>query len=256
MTRTQVFTRLSLSQLILLALYRLHVASGVAVTQETYHALTKDKKAVFLKLHVEWCSNCKEMKSDWDALEREYTDHPDILIGEVDCGSSAAQWCDAAFSIIGVPTLLYGDPSNDGMYLEEYREEKDVESLKRFTRTILTLPVCNPTNMGGCTRDERKLMESYWRRSVASLEKEIQDKEAQIQRLNDDLKVEFDRLQKDYNAKDLQHYIQKIDLKDSIRILNEVKAIIPESERRQNGARSRYHDESPNEQAEEARTRQ
>jgi thiol-disulfide isomerase/thioredoxin len=201
------------------------VVMAVPIDANSYETLTKDKNAVFLKLYIEWCVNCQELAPAWEALEKEWIDHPTVLIGEIDCGNSInMEWCDDAFHIIGVPTLLYGDPSRDGMYLEEYRDtQKDAASLIKFAQATLTLPVCNPHRMEGCTETDRTLMESYWERSMEDLDQEIQTKEAQIQAHKDAYDKEFNQLQKQYNDKEFAKSMHQIDVKDDIRILQEIK---------------------------------
>jgi thiol-disulfide isomerase/thioredoxin len=198
---------------------------AVPIDINNYVTLTKDKNQVFLKLYIDWCVNCQELAPAWDALEKEYKDHATVLIGEIDCGNSInMEWCDDAFHIIGVPTLLYGDPSSDGMYLEEYRDtQKDAASLQKFAKATLTQPVCNPNRMEGCTENDRTLMESYWGRSLDDLEHEIQEKEAAIQAYKDAFESEFNRLQKQYNDKEFEKSMNAIDIKDNIRILKEIK---------------------------------
>jgi thiol-disulfide isomerase/thioredoxin len=198
---------------------------AVPIDVNSYETLTKDKNSVFLKLYIDWCTKCKELAPAWEALEKEWKDHPTVLIGEIDCGNSInMEWCDDAFHITGVPTLLYGDPSNDGMYLEEYRDtQKDTESLSNFAKATLTQPVCNPNRFEGCTEKDRTLMESYWGRSIDDLDQEIHEKEAKIQGYKDAHENAFNQLQKQYNAMEFEKSMNAIDIKDNIRILNEVK---------------------------------
>lgn len=201
------------------------VVWAVPIDVNSYETLTQGKNAVFLKLYIDWCTNCKELAPAWEALEKEWKDHPTVLIGEIDCGNSInMEWCDDAFHIIGVPTLMYGDPSSDGMYLEEYRDtQKDAESLSNFAKATLTQPVCNPNRMEGCSEKDRTLMESYWGRSIDDLDQEIQEKEAEIQAYKEAHENAFNQLQKQYNAMEFEKSMNAIDFKDNIRILKEIK---------------------------------
>jgi thiol-disulfide isomerase/thioredoxin len=215
--------------------FNIIVVTAIPIDVNSYETLTSGKNAVFLKLYIDWCVNCKELAPAWEALEKEWRDHPTVLIGEIDCGNSInREWCDDAFHIVGVPTLLYGDPSSDGMYLEEYRDtQKDAGSLIQFAKTTLTQPVCNPNRMDGCTENDRALMESYWERSIDDLDQEIQAKEAQIQAYKDAYKKEFSQLQKQYNDKEFEMSMYQIDVKDDIRILNEIKQELKSIEERE-----------------------
>ena len=73
-----------------------------------------------------------------------------ILIGSIDCTDSpkGKDLC-SRFEIVGLPTLLYGDASLGGIYLEEYGGDKSFNDLKSFAIENL-LPTCNPGNLGAC----------------------------------------------------------------------------------------------------------
>ena len=77
------------------------------------------------------------MGNAWNELA-DYYQQPDnnpngdILIGSIDCTNSpTGKALCAKFKIMGLPTILYGDTTFGGVYLEEYRGDKSFSDFKQ-----------------------------------------------------------------------------------------------------------------------------
>jgi hypothetical protein len=131
------------------------VSTGaVQLTVDNWDAYTVGK-SVFLNFIDPQQRRCKNMKTAWDNLMKEFQDSPAYLIAEVDCTSSGRELC-LQNSIRKFPTIKYGNTA----YLQAYRGALDFGSLKTFIDENL-YPLCSPFNLDNCTDWERATVEIF-----------------------------------------------------------------------------------------------
>jgi hypothetical protein len=184
------------------------------------------------------CPHCKEISNAWNELT-DYYHHQqqqqaennnahlqEILIGSIDCTNGSPTGGKALctrFQIIGLPTILYGDTSFGGVYLEEYRGGKTFDDLKQFASKSL-IPVCHPGNLHACSADERRQMESYMAMSYNELNAKIQQVEKKGEETRVFYEAEFDKLQSIYDDRLVEKIRYVAQLKDEVRMIKEVMA--------------------------------
>lgn len=176
------------------------------------------------------CPHCKKMGNAWNELADYYqqpdnNQNGDILIGSIDCTNSpTGKALCARFKIMGLPTILYGDTTYGGVYLEEYRGDKSFSDFKQFTSQAL-VPMCHPGNLDVCGADERRQIESYIAMEYHELLAEIR----QVEKKGVDTKAfyetEFDKLQDIYNKQLAKKTIYVSRVKDDVRMIKEVIAL-------------------------------
>ena len=140
----------------------------------------------------------------WQTITKktENNQNDDILIASIDCTNAfgGKRLC-VKFKVRGVPTILYGDASFGGVYLEEYPStQKTFKDFQKFA-TIHLIPKCNPANLDACTADERKQIESYMTMRYQELDVKIKQVEKEEEDTKEFFKSEFDTLQSSYNTK-------------------------------------------------------
>jgi hypothetical protein len=135
------------------------------------------------------------MKPDWDKLMDEFADSKTQLIADVDCTADGKPLCDAN-GVRGFPTLKWGDPAA----LEDYQGGRDFSSLKKFAEEKLK-PMCSPSNLDLCDDEKKAEIKKFMAMSDADLEKEIKDKEAEMEAAEAEFKTFVEGLQKQYQEK-------------------------------------------------------
>mmetsp|Transcript_12420 Transcript_12420/g.26427 ORF Transcript_12420/g.26427 Transcript_12420/m.26427 type:complete len:247 (-) Transcript_12420:57-797(-) len=200
--------------------------ASVPLTTDNFDELTKDK-LVFIKFYSPGCPHCKSIAGAWNELATYYQELPDndnILIGSIDCTNSPTgkNLC-ARFKIMGLPTLLYGDASLGGIYLEEYGGEKTFNELKSHAAEKL-VPKCNPGRLDACSPDVRKELEGYMAMSYEALNEVIQEKERKKKESVTSFKQKKMELQKSYDDSLMEKERQKLSAKENIKLINEVIA--------------------------------
>jgi hypothetical protein len=134
------------------------------------------------------------MKPDWDKLMEEFKDADGKLVGDVDCTSDGGKpLCDAN-GVRGYPTLKWGDPAG----LEDYSGGRDYDSLKKFAEENLK-PICSPSNMDLCGDDEKAEIEKYLALGAEGLEKEVEAKKGELEKIEADFKAFISGLQDQYS---------------------------------------------------------
>ena len=216
MTRFQ-----SLRASLLLVMPLLTVVTGEAfqeieLTKDTYEELTAGK-TVFIKLYAPWCGHCKEMAPAWEQMAKEWKGHKQGLVASVDC-TKEESWCEE-MGIKAFPTLLAGDPSQGGVFLETFSDDKSYEGLSQFAKETLTKPICSPGNPSLCDKKERKKIKKMWKMSLSDIEQSIEEKEQSIQQAEKDFKSSFDAMQEEYDKYSQEHELRKVQLKKNIKLL-------------------------------------
>merc|ERR1711904_274854 len=88
----------------------------------------------------------------------------------------------------GFPTIKWGDPSA----LEDYEGGRDYADLAEFAKENLK-PICSPGNIDVCTPEKKAEIEK-----IMKLAKEIEAKEEQLKKANDNFEAEVEKLQARY----------------------------------------------------------
>lgn len=171
------------------------------------------------------------MANAWNELASYYHNQSDrdmqqnennVLIGSIDCTDSpkGKELC-ARFKIIGLPTLLYGDASFGGVYLEEYAGDKDFESMKSFALENL-VPSCGPWNLNACSPELREEIQSYMSLSYSALDSRIKSMEGRLDEIETNFQNEFDTMQKNYDEQLTEKEMKVLRAKENIKIIKEI----------------------------------
>mmetsp|Transcript_18 Transcript_18/g.98 ORF Transcript_18/g.98 Transcript_18/m.98 type:complete len:250 (+) Transcript_18:2072-2821(+) len=204
------------------------ISSSILITKESYRQITSKFPTVFLKLFSPKCSHCQTLAPDWEVMAQQCMSlHEGILVGEIDCSTNDPiqnKWCDQNFHLSGLPTLLYGDPSVEGMHLKEYAGDRSISALTRFCKKIAEGgPNCSPSNLPACDEETRSAYEMYWTWSEERMDKVIIEEEANLASLEEQYDAKFRELHDAYNAAALEFHASVSDLKAGIRMLEELK---------------------------------
>ena len=90
------------------------------------------------------------------------------------------------------PTIKHGDPNN----LEDYKGGRDFSALEKFAKGLK--PVCSPAKMDLCEPEMKEKILELQKLSAADLDKQIKEKEAEIEKAEKFFTDEVDKLQKSY----------------------------------------------------------
>lgn len=193
--------------------------SSVALTRETYDELTAGK-TVFIKFFAPWCGHCQALQPDWEKLAKEWLSHNVGLVASVDC-STQQDLCED-FDIQGLPTLLYGDPSQSGVYLHEYRGDKSYASLSQFAKQNISKPMCSPANVEPCEPNMRKQIESILKMNKKQLDKAIQKQEKAMEKAETTFAKEFQKMQTKYDKVAADHAAKEARIRQNIKMIQAV----------------------------------
>ena len=131
------------------------------------------------------------MKPDWDKLMKAFKDDESRLVADVDCTTAGKALCDRV-GVRGYPTIKHGDPNN----LEDYKGGRDFSALEKFAKGLK--PVCSPAKMDLCEPEMKEKILELQKLSAADLDKQIKEKEAEIEKAEKFFTDEVDKLQKSY----------------------------------------------------------
>jgi len=131
------------------------------------------------------------MKPDWDKLMKSFKDDESRLVADVDCTTAGKALCDQV-GVRGYPTIKFGDPNN----LEDYKGGRDFAALEKFAKGLK--PVCSPAKMDLCEPEMKEKILELQKLSAADLDKQIKEKEAEIETAEKTFTDEVDKLQKAY----------------------------------------------------------
>merc|ERR1711869_82155 len=113
------------------------------------------------------------------------------LVADVDCTAGGKALCDQ-LGVRGYPTIKHGDPNN----LEDYKGGRDFSALEKFAKGLK--PVCSPAKMDLCEPEMKEKILELQKLSAADLDKQIKEKEAEIEKAEKFFTDEVDKLQKSY----------------------------------------------------------
>ena len=131
------------------------------------------------------------MRPDWDKLMKAFKDDESRLVADVDCTTGGKALCDRV-GVRGYPTIKHGDPNN----LEDYKGGRDFAALEKFAKGLK--PVCSPAKMDLCEPEMKEKILELQKLSAADLDKQIKEKEAEIEKAEKFFTDEVDKLQKSY----------------------------------------------------------
>ena len=131
------------------------------------------------------------MKPDWDKLMTAFKDDDAKLVADVDCTTGGKALCDQV-GVRGYPTIKHGDPNN----LEDYKGGRDFAALEKFAKGLK--PVCSPAKMDLCEPEMKEKILELQKLSAADLDKQIKEKEAEVEKAEKTFTDEVDKLQKAY----------------------------------------------------------
>jgi len=131
------------------------------------------------------------MKPDWDKLMKSFKDDDARLVADVDCTAAGKPLCDQV-GVRGYPTIKHGDPNN----LEDYKGGRDFSALEKFAKGLK--PVCSPAKMDLCEPEMKEKILELQKLSATDLDKQIKEKEAEIEKAEKFFTDEVDKLQKAY----------------------------------------------------------
>jgi thiol-disulfide isomerase/thioredoxin len=231
MTLRTPTSRLALSFLVVLCLPFLvssASSSSVSLNQQNFDEVTAGK-TVFIKWFAPWCGHCQELAPAWERLASTFESKAKAasgqqgLIAEVDCTTTeeTQTWCQQ-MGITGFPTLTYGDASHKGVFLEEYNDDKDFQSLLRFAETTLQKPFCSPGNVDACEDDTKATIYEYWNMSNSELESSIQEKEMLIKEADNKFKAHAKSLQTSYDEASRQYELTQAKLRRQLRLYKDL----------------------------------
>ncbi|CAJ1390039.1 unnamed protein product [Effrenium voratum] len=166
-------------------------------------------KRVFLNFFAPWCGHCKRLKPAWDKLMQEYSEHPSILVAEVDCAGGGKSKCDE-WGVEGTPTLKYGDPNN----LEDYKGARDLDALRNFTEESLG-PICSPDRMDLCDEEKKEKLDEFMAMPMSELKFKIKKQEDLIVSAEKELKGFFEKIQRRYNEAEVAKAKKEKAIKDA-----------------------------------------
>merc|ERR1712144_60508 len=126
-----------------------------------------------------------------DKLIKEFDGHATTLVADVDCTAGGKALCDKV-GVRGYPTIKHGDPNN----LEDYKGGRDYAALEKFAKGLK--PVCSPAKMDLCEPEMKEKILELQKLSAADLDKQIKEKEAEIEKAEKFFTDEVDKLQKSY----------------------------------------------------------
>jgi hypothetical protein len=120
-----------------------------------------------------------------------FKDDESRLVADVDCTTGGKALCDRV-GVRGYPTIKHGDPNN----LEDYKGGRDYSALEKFAKGMK--PVCSPAKMDLCEPEMKEKILELQKLSAADLDKQIKEKEAEIEKAEKFFTDEVDKLQKSY----------------------------------------------------------
>ena len=189
------------------------------MTKANYDELTAGK-TVFIKFFAPWCGHCKELAPQWERMANEWVGHKQGLVASVDC-TTEEDWC-VSMGIEGFPTLLFGDPSQGGVFLETYTGDKSYEDLSKFANETLSAPVCSPGNPRLCDKATKKKLQKMWKLAPSDLQKAIDEKYQWMEKAEKEFRDAFQKMQDQYDKSSQEHGFLVAGMKAKLKILDDI----------------------------------
>lgn len=198
---------------------------SVVLTKDIFAEQTKGK-TVFIKFYTPGCEECKELDPVWEQVAAKWANHPQALVGEVDCAETgeSKSWCADDLDLVEFPTLKYGDTSVGGKWLRTYEMNRTFPIMFSFTNRTLHKPFCTPGNLGACTAIQKMEMNIQDKFNSTQLDTAIEQQERGIQLHVDEWvrKVEYyEKIEDRYGT---NQALRVARMKTNLRILKECLA--------------------------------
>ncbi|CAB9518915.1 Protein disulfide isomerase [Seminavis robusta] len=208
-----------LSTLMLPLFHTVAGSNEILLTQQDYAEKTNGK-TVFIKAFAPWCGHCKELAPHWERMAKEWENHKHVLVASVDCTQDES-WC-VSWGIQGFPTLLFGDPSADGAFLDTYRGEKTYEALSEFANATLEKPICSPGNTAFCATTERNKVQGLWKLAPLDLQASIDKQQNMMKQEEDEFQQAFQSMQSIFDKDSKTHEFQLAKMKAKMNLLQKI----------------------------------
>jgi protein disulfide-isomerase-like protein len=189
------FSVVQMSFLLATALGATSTTSDVLLNHANFADMTKGK-TVFLKAYAPWCGHCQELAPEWKRMALHWEGNPKVLVASIDC-TAEEEFC-LSLAVEAFPTILYGDASAEGSFLQVYHGDKDYDALSKFANETLIKPFCSPGDTSFCGPSQRNQLNKLWKLSADQLQAAI-DKERSL------INIEEDNFQKEFQAMQSEH---------------------------------------------------
>jgi thiol-disulfide isomerase/thioredoxin len=182
MTTQHTLTFLFVAAIVYVATTKYFKKHSLVLTKETFFEQTEGK-TVFIKFYTPGCDECKEFDPIWEQVAAKWANHPQALVGEVDCAldGESKDWCANDLDLVEYPTLKYGDTKVGGMWLRTYEMNRTFPIMFNFTNRTLHEPFCTPGNLGACTPIQKMEMSIQDKFNSTQLDTAIEQQERGIQ---------------------------------------------------------------------------
>jgi len=139
---------------------------------------------------------------NWNKGDRTKTS----LIADVDCTAEGKPLCEKN-GVTGFPTIKWGDVAN----LEAYEGGRDYDALKKWAKENLK-PICSPSNIDLCDDEKKKQIHDLQAMPADDLNKQIEEKKAEMKAAEDTFTEEVKKLQDTYSQlqKDKDEAVAKV----------------------------------------------
>ena len=205
-------------------------STSTPLTKATFDNVTRNK-TVFIKLFAPWCGHSMELAPHWERMADEWATNQKSnndgpadkerlgLIAEIDCTQENEEaWC-IELGVTGFPTLLYGDPSNGGIFLQEYNGDKTDDALTEFANSILSTAFCSPGNIDPCSSEDKTRFQEYWDTPLLELKARLEQRNAQIELVHKEFDSQFQVMQNEYNALAKKREVASLEVNRRLSIL-------------------------------------
>jgi thiol-disulfide isomerase/thioredoxin len=175
-------TFLFAAAIVYVATTKLNKKHSLVLTKDTFFEQTKGK-TVFIKFYIPGCEGCREFDLVWEQVAAKWADHPQALVGEVDCSldGESKSWCANDLDLVDYPTLKYGDTNVGGQWLRTYEINRTFPIMYNFTNRTLHEPFCTPGNLGACSPIQKMEMKIQDKFTSTQLDTAIAQQERGIQ---------------------------------------------------------------------------
>lgn len=161
------------------------------------------------------------MAADWTTLAEEIhgSNNNTILIGKIDCTKRINRPICDHYEVKSFPTLLYGNVIDLNVYhglrtVDDWKHQVIDEHLRKPVCGVKTPDICSPRTQAEISK--------WWNQGLEGLDQELQNKKAQIRKLEDDFDLKVDELNEQMEAVETKH---KTAQKDKRTISSKVKLL-------------------------------